>query len=126
MRGLLFFNTLFDENAGLPHRARPMLFPKCFVGGADPDAGADVAQGGTRASSIDWMIGSDQIDIDGVHVDVRRVPVFREGRMGLNDQLRARVPSRLAGATADAALPSRMKIRIVSAISAAVGLGAQV
>jgi leucyl aminopeptidase (aminopeptidase T) len=28
---------------------------------------------------IDWMIGSDQTDIDGVHADGRRVPVFRKG-----------------------------------------------
>jgi aminopeptidase len=28
---------------------------------------------------IDWMIGSDKIDIDGVHLDGTRVPVFRQG-----------------------------------------------
>ena len=42
---------------------------------------ADVAAQGGNASAIhiDWMIGSDQIDIDGVHADGRRVPVFRKG-----------------------------------------------
>jgi aminopeptidase len=39
---------------------------------------------GTRRQSsslihIDWMIGSDEIDIDGVHADGRREPVFRKG-----------------------------------------------
>ena len=28
---------------------------------------------------IDWMIGSAEIDIDGVHGDGRRVPVMRKG-----------------------------------------------
>ncbi len=28
---------------------------------------------------IDWMIGSDKIDIDGVHKDGRKVPVMRKG-----------------------------------------------
>ena len=38
------------------------------------------AQGGNRSLiHIDWMIGSDQTDIDGIHVDGRRVPVFRKG-----------------------------------------------
>ena len=38
------------------------------------------AQGGNASLiHIDWMIGSDQIDIDGVHADGRRVPVFRKG-----------------------------------------------
>ena len=38
------------------------------------------AQGGNKSFiHIDWMIGSDKIDIDGVHTDGRRVPVFRKG-----------------------------------------------
>jgi aminopeptidase len=38
------------------------------------------AQGGnTSLIHIDWMIGSDKIDIDGLYADGRRVPVFRKG-----------------------------------------------
>jgi len=38
------------------------------------------AQGGNQSLiHIDWMIGSDKTDIDGVHADGRRVPVFRKG-----------------------------------------------
>ena len=38
------------------------------------------AQGGNSSLiHIDWMIGSGQIDIDGVHADGRRVPVMRKG-----------------------------------------------
>ncbi|HYY29491.1 MAG TPA: aminopeptidase [Chthoniobacterales bacterium] len=28
---------------------------------------------------IDWMVGSAEIDIDGLHTDGRREPVFRKG-----------------------------------------------
>ena len=38
------------------------------------------AQGGNQSLiHIDWMIGSEATDIDGVHADGRRVPVFRKG-----------------------------------------------
>ena len=35
--------------------------------------------GNTRAIHIDWMIGSGEIDIDGVAQDGSRVPVMRRG-----------------------------------------------
>ena len=38
------------------------------------------AQGGNQSLiHIDWMIGSAETDIDGIHADGRRVPVFRKG-----------------------------------------------
>lgn len=38
------------------------------------------AQGGNKSLiHIDWMVGSAEIDIDGIHTDGRRVPVFRKG-----------------------------------------------
>ena len=38
------------------------------------------AQGGNSSLiHIDWMIGSNEIDIDGVREDGSRVPVFRQG-----------------------------------------------
>jgi len=77
--GLLFYNTLFDENASC-HIALGQCYSKCFVGGADLTPDQIKAQGGNSSFiHIDWMIGSDQIDIDGVHADGRRVPVFRKG-----------------------------------------------
>lgn len=77
--GLLFYNTLFDENASC-HIALGQCYSKCFVGGADLSQDQIKAQGGNSSFiHIDWMIGSDQIDIDGVHADGRRVPVFRKG-----------------------------------------------
>ena len=77
--GLLFFNTLFDENAAC-HIALGQCYSKCFVDGGSLTPDQIAAQGGNKSLiHIDWMIGSDQTDIDGVHADGRRVPVFRKG-----------------------------------------------
>jgi aminopeptidase len=77
--GLLFFNTLFDENAAC-HIALGQCYSKCFVDGASLTPEQIAAQGGNKSFiHIDWMIGSGEIDIDGVHADGRRVPVFRKG-----------------------------------------------
>jgi len=77
--GLLFFNTLFDENAAC-HIALGQCYSKCFVDGEKLTPEQIAAQGGNKSLiHIDWMIGSDQTDIDGIHADGRRVPVFRKG-----------------------------------------------
>ena len=77
--GLLFFNTLFDENAAC-HIALGQCYSKCFVGGAGLTPDQVAARGGnTSLIHIDWMIGSGDIDIDGVDADGTRVPVFRKG-----------------------------------------------
>jgi aminopeptidase len=77
--GLLFFNTLFDENAAC-HIALGQCYSKCFVDGAGLTPEQIAAQGGNKSLiHIDWMIGLYQTDIDGVHADGRRVPVFRKG-----------------------------------------------
>ncbi len=77
--GLLFFNTLFDENAA-SHIALGQCYSKCFVDGAKLTPEQVKAQGGNQSLiHIDWMIGSDQTDIDGLQIDGRRVPVFRKG-----------------------------------------------
>ncbi|MCB1394695.1 MAG: aminopeptidase [Rhodobacter sp.] len=77
--GLLFYNTLFDENAA-SHIALGQCYATCFHGGEKMDAG-EIARRGGNASAIhiDWMIGSGQIDIDGVTQDGARVPVMRQG-----------------------------------------------
>ena len=77
--GLLFFNTLFDENAAC-HIALGQCYSKCFVDGASLSQDEIAAQGGNKSFiHIDWMIGSDKIDIDGVAKDGSRVPVMRKG-----------------------------------------------
>ena len=77
--GLLFFNTLFDENAAC-HIALGQCYSKCFLDGATLTPDEIAAQGGNKSLiHIDWMIGSGHIDIDGLQADGRRVPVFRKG-----------------------------------------------
>ncbi len=77
--GLLFFNTLFDENAAC-HIALGQCYSKCFLDGANLSPEQITAQGGnTSLIHIDWMIGSDRIDIDGLDADGARTPVMRKG-----------------------------------------------
>jgi aminopeptidase len=75
--GLLFYNTLFDENAA-SHVALGQCYSVCFEGELTPEEVE--ARGGNRSAiHIDWMIGSGEIDIDGVKADGSRVPVMRAG-----------------------------------------------
>jgi len=77
--GLLFFNTLFDENAA-SHIALGQCYTKCFIDGAKLTPQQVAAQGGNQSLiHIDWMIGSAQTDVDGIRADGSRVPVFRKG-----------------------------------------------
>jgi aminopeptidase len=77
--GLLFFNTLFDENAAC-HIALGQCYAKCFVDGDKLTSDEIAARGGNKSMiHIDWMIGSDRIDIDGVDANAGRTPVFRNG-----------------------------------------------
>ncbi len=77
--GILFYNTLFDENASC-HIALGQCYSKCFVDGDKISKGEVEAQGGnTSAIHVDWMIGSGKMDIDGITQSGERVPVFRQG-----------------------------------------------
>ncbi|MBP2559698.1 aminopeptidase [Neorhizobium galegae] len=77
--GILFYNTLFDENASC-HIALGQCYSKCFLDGATLSPDQIKAQGGNSSLiHIDWMIGSDKVDIDGVRADGSKVPVMRKG-----------------------------------------------
>ncbi|MGV1837522.1 aminopeptidase [Rhizobium rhizogenes] len=77
--GILFYNTLFDENASC-HIALGQCYSKCFVDGATLSQEQITAQGGNSSLiHIDWMIGSDKVDIDGIKPDGSSVPVMRKG-----------------------------------------------
>jgi aminopeptidase len=77
--GLLFFNTLFDENAA-SHIALGQSYASCIKGGTamSPD---ELARRGANASliHIDWMIGSNEVDLDGITRDGRAEPLMRKG-----------------------------------------------
>ena len=77
--GLLFYNTLFDENAA-SHIALGQCYSACFVNGGTLTQQEIAARGGNKSLiHIDWMIGSGNIDIDGIGKDGGAVPVMRKG-----------------------------------------------
>lgn len=77
--GILFYNTLFDENAA-SHIALGQCYTECFIDGRTLTPEQIEAQGGNKSLiHIDWMIGSDKIDIDGIGKDGSVTPVMRQG-----------------------------------------------
>ncbi len=77
--GLLFYNTLYDENASC-HIALGQCSSKCFKGVIGNDKDAVAAAGGNSSNlHVDWMIGSAELDIDGISEDGERTPVMRRG-----------------------------------------------
>ncbi len=79
LSGILFYNTLFDENAAC-HLALGAGFNEC-VDGFESMSREDLAAMGVNDSvtHVDFMIGSDDLSIDAVTADGRTVPVFRNG-----------------------------------------------
>ena len=77
--GLLFRNTLFDENAS-SHIALGQAYATAIEGGTAMSK-EELARRGANESliHIDWMIGSASIDLDGVHADGMSEPVMRAG-----------------------------------------------
>ena len=77
--GITFFNTLFDENAS-NHLAIGAAYATSVEGGADMTE-EELKEAGLNRSDVhvDFMIGSNQMDIDGIRQDGSRVPIFRNG-----------------------------------------------
>ena len=77
--GLLFMNTLFDENAAC-HIALGQAYSTCLKNG-DSLTPEQLASRGANESLIhvDWMIGSNHIDVDGISADGNSTPVMRGG-----------------------------------------------
>jgi len=77
--GLLFFNTLFDENAAC-HIALGQSYSRCFTDRGKAGAEALAARGANRSLiHVDWMIGSPQVDVDGITVGGVAEPLLRNG-----------------------------------------------
>jgi aminopeptidase len=77
--GLLFMNTLFDENAAC-HIALGQAYSTCLKNG-DSLTPEQLASRGANESLIhvDWMIGSNHIDVDGISSGGDSMPVMRAG-----------------------------------------------
>jgi aminopeptidase len=77
--GMLFFNTLFDENAA-SHIALGQSYSSCLRDG-DKLTPEQLAARGANDSLIhvDWMIGSGELDIDGITASNVAEPLMRQG-----------------------------------------------
>ena len=77
--GFLFYNTLFDENACC-HCALGMGFKEVLPGGDDMTM-EEAQKKGINDSIIhvDFMIGADDLAIDGIRPDGSSAPIFRNG-----------------------------------------------
>lgn len=76
---ILFYNTLFDENAS-NHLAIGEAYPTCYEGGRNLEE-KQLESLGINVSMIheDFMVGSGEMDIDGILPDGTREPIFRKG-----------------------------------------------
>ena len=77
--GLLFSNTLFDENAAC-HIALGQAYSTCLKNG-DKLSPEELAKLGANESLIhvDWMIGSAEISVDGITASGSAEPLIRKG-----------------------------------------------
>ncbi|SCY38653.1 aminopeptidase [Alkaliphilus peptidifermentans] len=80
---VVFYNTLFDENASV-HLALGMAYPLCIKNGGQMSK-EELEENGANTSliHIDFMIGSEEMDIDGETSDGKIIPVFRKGNWAI-------------------------------------------
>ena len=77
--GITFFNTLFDENAS-DHLALGAAYPFNVQGGTKMSEDQLKAKGiNFSQAHVDFMVGSADMNIDGIKKDGTIVPVFRNG-----------------------------------------------
>lgn len=79
LSNILFYETLFDENASC-HLALGASYPTCLAGGAEMTK-EETEQAGLNDSMIhvDFMVGSPDLSITGIKADGSKVPVFLNG-----------------------------------------------
>ena len=76
---LIFYNTLFDENAS-NHLAIGKAYPTCIKGGENMSKEELERRGiNDSMSHVDFMVGSAEMNIDGETADGKKEPVFRNG-----------------------------------------------
>lgn len=77
--GLLFFNTLYDENASC-HLALGKGFPECYKDGFTLPQ-EELADAGLNMSTqhVDFMVGADDLNIQGTTFEGEQVAIFENG-----------------------------------------------
>ena len=80
---ILFYNTLFDENAAC-HLAFGEAYPECVEGG-EAMSKEELKAAGLNSSNthVDFMIGTSDLSIIGTTKDGREIPVFVNGNFAL-------------------------------------------
>ncbi|QAS53212.1 aminopeptidase [Halobacillus litoralis] len=82
--GLIFYNTLYDENASC-HLALGKAYPNNMTGGSDMSEDELDRNGVNHSlSHVDFMMGSEELDIDGVLEDGTTEPVMRNGSWAIS------------------------------------------
>jgi aminopeptidase len=77
--GILFWNTLFDENAA-SHIALGQAYATCLIDGEHMDEATLAAKGANSSLiHVDWMIGSAGMNVDGIAADGSSEPLMRAG-----------------------------------------------
>ncbi|WP_424765526.1 aminopeptidase [Paenibacillus sp. sgz302251] len=80
---VIFLNTLYDENASC-HLALGQAYPVNLNGGTKMSPEELLAHGANRSlTHEDFMIGSSDMNIDGVTQDGTREPIFRDGNWAI-------------------------------------------
>lgn len=78
-QNLLFYNTLFDENASC-HLALGNSYPTNVKNGTDMDEKAKEENGlNTSMNHVDFMIGTADTEITGIKYDGTEVQLFKDG-----------------------------------------------
>lgn len=77
--GILFYNTLFDENASC-HLALGASYPTTFKDGNSLTQQQRNELGGNYSiKHVDFMVGTKDLNIDGIDAKGNKTPVFRQG-----------------------------------------------
>jgi aminopeptidase len=77
--GILFWNTLFDENAA-SHIALGQAYSTCLLGGEKMSPQQLAALGANESLiHVDWMIGSPTMNVDGLDAQGHAQPLMRNG-----------------------------------------------
>ncbi|MCQ2086830.1 MAG: aminopeptidase [Bacilli bacterium] len=77
--GLLFYNTLFDENAAC-HFALGAGFPDCIKGGLDMSHDELVSHKMNDSMiHVDFMVGTADLDVVGITKDGKEIQIFKDG-----------------------------------------------
>lgn len=80
---ILFYNTLFDENASC-HLAIGKAYPVCIKNGEDM-AKEELEKLGVNDSIVheDFMLGTEDLEIIGITEEGKEIPVFKNGNFAI-------------------------------------------